>query len=42
MKPHFLTICLALAAAQMASPGTALAAADSSGRTWKPGTERAN
>ena len=30
MKPHFLTICLALAAAQMASPGTALAAADDS------------
>jgi hypothetical protein len=30
MKPHFLTICLALAAAQMASPVTALAAADDS------------
>ena len=30
MKPHFLTICLALAAAQMASSGTVLAAADSS------------
>jgi hypothetical protein len=30
MKPHFLTICLALVAAQMASPVTALAAADDS------------
>ena len=30
MKLHFLTVCLALAAAQMASPGTVLAAADSS------------
>jgi len=30
MKKHSLTICLALAAALMASPGTALAAADDS------------